>query len=360
MVTNIGRGRSSSGAGDTHVSAEVMKRLSRRELSGDELAAALRHIETCRECADHGLSREAVRSLRESFDEPERHLDAAEEMIPYVDGTIDAAGREIVESHLDDCAMCREEVEDLQRHASRSVSDHRQMWTMLAIAAAVAIVVTALLLPRRDVETPTPRPITTTPRVPPRPAPVETPRYANPEWARLVETMLAVGRLPVAKVSAEPPDVLRGGGTEAAALSPSGTVVESTRPLLTWPASRGASYVVSIFSGDKEIETSLALRKPRWRPDRALARGKTYVWQVEVLRDGTKTILPAPPAPPATFRVVSDEVYAELESARTAHPDDALLLTALYARAGLESEATEQLRRLEGSTDPRVKKLLAR
>ena len=70
-------------------------------------------------------------------------------------------------------------------------------------------------------------------------------------------------------------------------------------------------------------------------------------------------ILPAPPTPPARFFVLDRRNYDDLVAARREHPDDHLLLAALYARGGLEGKAQEQLRALGEASDPRVRRICA-
>ncbi|HEX2061798.1 MAG TPA: hypothetical protein VHK90_13750 [Thermoanaerobaculia bacterium] len=319
----------------------------------------------------------AARRIAASLEEPERHLDFESELAPYVDGTLDAAGREIVDSHIEDCAMCRAELEDLQRvaRAPRGGSAFR---FALPFAAAVVLAVTALLMLRSDdakkpvngvqqqVRVPVPERPTGAP--PPAPRKEETPspppkRYAKAEWAAIVAKALESGRLPVspalAALQASRIDSLRGAtGTAHAKLSPAGVVVESVRPLFQWTTDAPGEYVVSVWADDEEVAASPKLTTTRWRPERDLARGRTYTWQVEVIRNGASLVLPEPPAAPALFRILGKKEHEELEAARRAHPDDPLLLAALYARHGLVAEADEELRKLSTSTDARVQRLL--
>jgi hypothetical protein len=127
-------------------------------------------------------------------------------------------------------------------------------------------------------------------------------------------------------------------------LAPSGVVVESDRPELTWTPLAGAHYTVAIFAGDEPVARSGRLAAARWQPPTALPRGKTYLWQVDVTRaDGTTIVLPAPSAPEALFRVADAATIGELETARKAHPGDHLLLGILYARSGMQREAVAEL-----------------
>lgn len=317
----------------------------------------------------------AARRIAASLEEPERHLDFESELAPYVDGTLDDAGREIVDSHVEDCAMCAAELEDL-RHAVRPQrGGGNAIRYALPFAAAVVVAFTLLMMLRPDAAT-TPVngahqqvrvPVPVRPGGAPPPPPEETSpppkQYAKAEWAEIVSKVLDSGRLPVspalAALQSSRPDSLRGtAGTASAKLAPVGVVVESVRPTLQWTTDRADSYVVSIWANDEEVAASPKLTSARWQPDRDLARGRTYTWQVEVMRNGTSLVLPEPPAAPARFRVLGKKEHDEIEAARHAHPDDALLLAALYARHGLIAEADEELRKLSTSTDARVQRLL--
>jgi hypothetical protein len=242
------------------------------------------------------------------------------------------------------------------------------LWVAAAVAAAIAIAFLVTL-----VRWPTAPPGQRTPVVrkpappPPRRAPERVapapPAYARAEWAQLVAGVLAAGQLPFPSDLA----ILRGGlepvrgeaPGPTTTLVPAGIVIDETRPAFSWPPRAGATYVVSIFDGDREVAHSEPLTTRAWTPPRALPRGRTYTWQVEAKTAGGIEVLPAPPAPPARFRIVGAGEHAELEAARAAHPDDHLLLAALYARAGLEAEAKEQLRQVEAPSDPRVALLRA-
>src|SRR5439155_1588763 len=65
--------------------------------------------------------------------------------------------------------------------------------------------------------------------------------------------------------------------------------------------------------------------------------------KVEVRAGPSTTILPAPPRPPALFRIVDEATANELAEAARRFPDDHLLLGVLYARAGVQWRAAEEL-----------------
>lgn len=291
----------------------------------------------------------AARNLLASLGEPERHLDFDTELAPYAGGAAGPAEREIVESHVEDCAMCRAELDDLQRLAAAMRSTRPMPLRLLALAASlvIAVIAAVLLLARRE-----PAPI--------QPSPIAT-VYANAEWAQLVEQSLRSGRLPEPAIAPPPATqegALRGGAVPKGSLTPSGVVIETVRPTLAWTSSQDASYVVTLVSGDEEIARSERLVAAHWTLPRDLPRGRTYQWQVEVSRGGATSLLPSLPTPLPSFRVLAAREHGDLERARATHPRDALLLAALAARYGLADEARAQIETLRGSHDPRVQRIV--
>ena len=331
----------------------MLGRLARRELAPRDIAAVLRHAGTCPDCArlaSRELDAEAdqLQAMLAREAEASAHPDH-EELVAFVDGALAAAEREIVESHLDDCARCSTDVGDLV--ALRTAKPRRARLRIIVTAAAAAAIAAMVILLRSDdsvappARTPAaapPPPVVTETTATVQTDTVEKPRYAKAEWERLVNAAIATGVLPFPKDFAHKPDALRGGDEGAKGnLHPTGVYVDETRPRFTWPARDGATYVVSIYSGDEEIARSEPLTSTTWTPRRPLPRGKTYIWQVEATSGDTRTILPAPPAPPAMFRVVSARDREELALARREHPDDHALHAVLAARAGLREEALE-------------------
>lgn len=337
---------------NAHLNPAMLDRIGNRSLPDAELATTLRHLSKCETCA-----RLAGAALEPEIDAMREHLAAADEtshidpeteLAQYVDGTLGSVEREIVETHLEDCLMCRAEVDDILALAK----PRGRRWPVLpaVAAAAAAIAVTITLIQRRTEVTP-PHPIEPRPAVatattePVRETPVH--RYANAEWDRLVREALRSGRLPMTEVPALSggPDALRGSSDRSSAvLAPTGVVVESVQPRLSWPARESSMYVVTIFDGDEAIAQSEPLKAAYWTPTAPLRRGRTYVWQVAVTSGSSTAILPAPPAPPAMFGIASQRDHDDLATARRLHPDDHLLHAVLAARAGLRAEAKEALR----------------
>lgn len=347
---------------DRHLTLETVEKLRRGELPAEQVGAALRHIAGCADCAKLSAEQNAGEIARTQelllaeAQEPPRHLDEGE-LFGWVDGTLDDAAREAVGAHMEDCALCREDAADLQRLRTRRRGPAPRLW--LAAAAALAAVLITLLLMTRGRTAPPPAIVR-------GPSPVrqhETPRTleANAQWTALVETALASGRLPfppdLAALRGEADDLRGSRHARAATLHPAGVYVDEVTPRFTWPAVPGAAYVVTVLDGEEEVARSPELHETSWTPSRPLARGRTYLWQVEATRSGKTDVLPPAPAPPATFSIVRAADHDALAAARERRPDDALLLAVLAARAGLVVEANAQLARLAASPDPRVQRL---
>ena len=360
-----------------HVTQEMLDRLARRELGPNEIRTALRHIGGCDECARRAsLPLEArIDSLAADLtadDGITAHLDPESELMAYVDGTMPAAERELAESHLEECAMCRAEVADLGElrqtlAAQRRRPKGRPRWPLAVAAAVAAVLMLLLLITRRDTVEPHVTPPTASA---PITAPATTsqvvenePVYASTEWNRLVRTALTTARLPFPSDLAlleTSPDILRGGSNGVlATVWPSGVVVDDPRPRFLWPEREGATYVVSVFDEGREVLASGPLTTAAWTPPRPLARGHTYSWEVQVTRGTAAEILPASPAPPARFRIASASDHAQLEDARRDHPGDPILHAVLAARAGLRAEAMAALRQGAKAGNEDARRLLA-
>lgn len=334
-----------------HVTARTLQRLQRHELDSAELLEVMRHLGDCPECARLAGAWVPPRvMLEEDVDNEPEHLDPETQLFPWVDGSIDPAGREIAETHLEDCATCRAEAEDLRR--LRRVTPRKDAPRWWLIAAALAVVAGTVVVSRR--------PAAPGPPPPPRavqsaPLPVA---YANREWHALVDEAVRTRRLPMASGLDElnpGADPLRGGESRAAAaLSPAGAVVATARPRFRWPAANGqATYAVAVFDGNSEVASSGTLTATEWTPPSDLPAERTLAWQVEVTRGANRFIMPVPPAPPALFRIASAADRAQIDAALSQHPDDHLLHAVLYARAGLAAEADAALQRAAAAGDRR-------
>lgn len=336
---------------ENHVTPAMLQRLRRQELDSAELLKVVRHLGDCSECARKADAWVPSRlTLAEDLGNEPEHLDPETQLFPWVDGTIDDVGRLIVETHLEDCPICRAEAEDLRR-LRRAAPRPRRAQRWWTIAAALALITGAIVVSRR----PPPPEASPSPRTTPRTAPVS---YANAEWNALVAEAVRTRRLPAATGLAElspGTDPLRGGESgEAASLSPAGVVAATARPRFRWPAADGrATYTVAVFDGSSEVAASGVLTAAEWTPPSDLPAERTLAWQVEVTSGGKHFIIPTPPAPPALFRIASAADRAQIDAARSRYPHDHLLHAVLYARAGLTAEADAALQRAAAAGDRR-------
>ena len=302
---------------------------------------------------DHDKERDALRQLVTPPADA-MHLDADSQLIPYVDGELDEADREVVESHLEDCTLCRAEVDDLRAFREPAVRRGRTFARFVAAFAAGIVLLLAIAIVSRRQPEPVPPATTAEETSPPVTSMEVKPAARDPKWAALVAETVARRRLPYPDDLDEltsPNDVLRGHAKPASTVSPAGIVVDDARPRFSWPAVEGATYVVAVLEGDEVVARSPVLEVEQWRPDRLLRRGRTYTWQVTATRDGTKSIIPAPPAPAARFRIVDDAAHRALHDALAAAPRDRLLHAILYARAGLRENAEAALREAAAAGD---------
>lgn len=149
-------------------------------------------------------------------------------------------------------------------------------------------------------------------------------------------------------------EALLGAETEGPAfklLSPVAIVVATETPVLRWQPLAGArEYRVTISDSSlNEIAASGVLTGTSWTPP-PLKRGVTYLWQVLArTAAGTEVMAPQPPSPLARFKVLESEVAAELATARQNFGDSHLVLSILFARAGLTAEAVRELESLRES-----------
>jgi hypothetical protein len=145
---------------------------------------------------------------------------------------------------------------------------------------------------------------------------------------------------------AQPGQTMRGAASdeEPRVIEPVGVVVEDTRPRFRWSGTGDARVTLSIFSGERTVQTA-TLHGKEWKPARELERGATHRWQIEVTTNRNVMIAPNPSDPPALFTVLSDDAHRALDAARSRFANDDLYLGVLAARDGLQAEAVTHLRR---------------
>jgi len=83
---------------------------------------------------------------------PTDHLSAVD-VAAFIDRTMPSPARERAETHLADCAQCREEVAACARLVATTPPKRRAVpWTWLGVAAAAAIAFVVVARPRADTE----------------------------------------------------------------------------------------------------------------------------------------------------------------------------------------------------------------
>jgi hypothetical protein len=326
-----------------HITSQELHLVSTGDIEGESLLEIDRHLDACSLCtrrAGELVDLDALAaSMHDSLAVVGEHPEMPD-LIGYAEGSLDDAAREWVDGHLEWCARCREDVDDLRSERESLREGGRRWWWIAAcVLVASAIGAGAMWIENRSMpagKLPGARvhPVTPVPRADP--------------WSDLEQSVLANGRIgkPAILDSLRPSaETLRGSDTTpGSALRPSGEVIDDDVPIFTWPATPGAHYVVTIFAKGDPVATSELLSAGKWRAPHPLHRGTTYNWQVEVRNTGgLSTILPTPPQPEALFRVVDVETVASIDTARRAHPDDHLLQAILYARAGMKSRGLAEL-----------------
>jgi hypothetical protein len=127
--------------------------------------------------------------------------------------------------------------------------------------------------------------------------------------------------------------------------APMGTVVLNDHPVFRWEEVAGAGkYVVAVFDDSfQKVVESPPLTAPECTPEKPLARGRIYNWQVTA-HVGERTLRsPVPPAPEARFQVAGIDETTQVENLRRDHPGNHLLLAVMLARTGALDEASREL-----------------
>lgn len=250
-----------------------------------------------------------IRQLARDLAVGERvHLEF-EQIASYAERSADAIDREIVESHVSQCARCRRELRDLEAFARpRS----RRVW--IAVAATLAIAIFGAVFFALRVDDP----------------------YANrtlviPREAILLRASVMELRGAALSQALEP-------------LSPVGRIVVNDRPMFEWSAIPNARYRVEIFDAQfRPVAASELVSSARWTPPAALPRGATYLWQVTAYADDREITAPAPPAPEARFAVLDTPHASAIERLERSESRPSIALGVAYAEAGALDEAEREL-----------------
>jgi hypothetical protein len=106
-----------------HLSAQLIERYRQRMLPPAELLDADDHLAACEMCrqqlGDKQLVQATARSLRAELAATRLTHLAYEQLVAYVEGSLDQTDRETMESHLSLCAQCAAELADLRAFAAQ-------------------------------------------------------------------------------------------------------------------------------------------------------------------------------------------------------------------------------------------------
>jgi hypothetical protein len=171
----------------------------------------------------------------------------------------------------------------------------------------------------------------------------------------VLAVLLAGGELPFAAAPGElkenggPQRSTRETAAEFAPVESLGRVTLDDRPVFRWSALAGAqAHRVRVFDpGYRLIAESALLTETQWRPEKALARGQVYSWQVTGMRGEAEVPAPRPPASEAHFAVLDRVRTDRLTAALIRTPVSHLALAALYAEAGMSGECLRELDALQ-------------
>jgi hypothetical protein len=98
-------------------------------------------------------------------------------------------------------------------------------------------------------------------------------------------------------------------------ITPVSSIVLSNNPAFKWEALPGAtrySVLVRDVNTGREIESE-PLADTQWTPKEPLARGHTYAWMVEAVKDGRRLRSPALDKPYADFKVLDKQVFDNIQ-----------------------------------------------
>lgn len=334
------------------------------------------------------------------------HLNYEEHLKPFIYGTIDKIDKEIVESHVETCAVCREDLRDLlnfhqelEREKEIRELSKTSWWTTLAdwfselnqkpvwlAFAAILIFVGAgltwffLSKPTNEIvqnrsntekiekieNTQTVREVNSsqpvnnanqTSNVPKVNAKVLNQNVVLPE--KEVEMASLVLPKILNDLQIKETEIVRGNDDflmqKITAISPNGAIIRDSSPVLSWKSVANVqTFEVAVFDNDLNlVAKNDSVNGNSWRVAN-LTKGKVYQWQVtakSVATDGKTTRFPGQ----GKFYVVSQTAENLINQAKTS-----LEKGKAFAEAGLLREAASEFRKYlkENPNSKNAKKFL--
>lgn len=319
-----------------HLNDDRLRAFVTGSLTAAELLEADDHLAGCEACrarlAEHG-GPAAMGELVDGIRPPAVHL-TDDDVLLFAQGRVPPEQAFALRRHLAECEICQRQIDEL---SAWTKSPRLRRPAIAAVAAAAVLVICAvsarMWYSQRAVQ--------------PAPAAQDVLQSLSSVSRSRIETALRTGTAaePAFMPDLAPPRETLMGRADAASgfdiSGPVGTAVIEDAPVFTWrPLAGAVGYVVTVFDENgAEAARSPALTELRWTPARALPRDHTYTWQVSVEQHGRSQIAPAPPAPPARFRVLDAATAAELQRVAREYPEAHAVLGILYMQAGVRDAA---------------------
>lgn len=331
------------------------------------------------------VEREEALLMEDLADETMRdfHLNYDEHLKPYIYQTIDSVEREIVESHVEICSDCREDLRDLLqfheelerekeiRELSKprfwttvsewfSAPNHKAVWLAFAsiFVLSGAFLIWFFVSPAANEIVQNPTNTNDLPINQTAPNIVQTPTI-NQNAPKMNLTNLSENKnqntnetpkeiemaalvLPkfLNELRINENETLRGNNDlptqKIAVIAPNGKVIRGSSPILSWRnVPTAENYEVSVFDNDfNKIATTENLKGNSWRVPN-LTKGKIYQWQVSAKStDGKQNYLGQ-----SKFYIVSERDEAKINRAQ-----NSLERGRAFAEAGLLREAENEFR----------------
>jgi hypothetical protein len=345
----------------SHLSEEEINKYQNHSLSPSELLELDEHMENCTDCATRLMNPSMIDSRTASLQmhlqtaEDEDHLEY-EELIGYLTQKLKPFDREIVEKHLQTCAACAADEQDLRKF--RKVVDTRrssQSFTLRFAAVAAAIIFVTIGAALYFLNQPKSKPIAFVIQDGPD-------QISFNKDGHLVNSNTKIGKDVEQQIQnafegkglQKPPMLSELQGKKGVLLSgenpqkyfhliePVGTVVRSDHPTFRWDAQPGITdYTISIYDTQFHLAAqSPLLSQKEWTVDRSLERGKTYVWILSGHLADKTVKAPLPPEPEAKFKVLSSKDLEKLNQKETR--DSHLLRGFNYLQYGLVDDASHE------------------
>jgi hypothetical protein len=329
-----------------HLTPNEAKAYLHRSLTPEERWKIDLHLSSCPACRRRvrldTVEEQAVAfleaDLQFALQEEDPHL-AYEEMEDYLENRADAIAREIVEGHIDLCALCAAELRELQEFRllvmaeTASIQDVEESVTLLDTTGLVQITGgRAHLAGMRSLS-----------RAPLRRA-GELVREGLvrplPSLQNRLDILRRATTLTLVRAHRQEPPI---------PLAPAYTMIRSSSPVFRWTTVPDAdAYHVVIASLDKQGMRALLWQGPSETENSlplpanlSLEPGRAYLWYIRA-RVGQEER----PSPFAWFALLTPAALRQVEQEERRMEPSALALACLYERYGLYQEAFVQVERL--------------